>query len=273
VYGEAPPAPKQAAAAAKKEDAAAGQEKIVERKIIYNSTLNIEVEDFAKAEEELMRLLEEHEGLLETSETDARPGSARTGRWKVRVPAGKLTSFRKGVAKLGQPDQNRLESQEVTEEFYDLVEQIKSKEKEVESYRKLFEETKAISEIVVVKRELDRAQQELDRAKGRHKLLDNLTGLATVNISMRERGAYTPEQSPDFATSVDRTFSDSFAALTTFGRGVALFLVALAPWLPVILLVTIPLVVWQRRSRRREAAKINPTPVPVLESGNPVERK
>jgi hypothetical protein len=244
----------------------APQAKAVERKIIYTATLRLQVEDFGKAEDELLLLVEEHKGLLEMSNIEARPGASRSGQWRVRIPPENLSGFRKAAAKLGEPEQNNLDSKEVTEEFYDVIEQIKNKDKELESYRRLFEQAKGIPEIVSVKRELDRVQSELDRLKGRHKVLENLTGLATVTVWLWERGAYTPEESADFGTSAGRTFSGSLGALIKFGRGVALVCVALAPWLPVLLVVILPLFFWLRRLRRSAAL---PSPIPVLDSSTP----
>jgi hypothetical protein len=244
-------------------------QKAVERKIIYTATLRLEVENFGTAEEKLLELVEQNHGLLEKSDAKAQRGSSRSGHWKVRIPPEHLTAFRKSIAKLGEPEQNELNSREVTEEFYDLVEQIKSKEKELESYRRLYEQAKAVNDILAVKQGLDKSQEELDRMKGRHRLLQNLTSLTTVDIWMKERGTYTPEESPDFRTSAGRTFSDSLDALARFGRALALFAIALAPWLPVLLVVAVPLYLWWRHHRRMAALKSQPSQVPVLESAGP----
>ena len=248
----------------------APEAKPVDRKVIYTATLQLQVENFAAAEEDLMALVEQHKGLLEKSEVDAQPGSPRSGRWRVRISPDDLPAFRKAAAKLGVAEQNRLDSQEVTEEFYDLLEQIKNKDRELESYRRLFEQAKGVPDIIAVKKELDRTQAELDRLKGRHKLLQNMTGLTTVNIWLHERGAYIPDDSPDFGTSAGRTFSGSFGALVKFGRGTALVAVAVAPWLPLLLVALLPLFIWRRRLRAA-ALKLSSSPLPVLESANPDE--
>src|SRR5436309_2574720 len=53
----------------------APQGKAVDRKIIYTATLRLQVEDFGKAEAELLQLVEEHKCLLEMSNIEARHGS------------------------------------------------------------------------------------------------------------------------------------------------------------------------------------------------------
>jgi hypothetical protein len=247
--------------------------KKVERRIIYTATLRLLVEDFGKAEEQLQNLIEESQGIVEMSDLTARSGSSRSGQWRVRISPEKLPAFRKAAARLGEAEQNNLDSKEVTGEFYDLVEDIKSKEKELESYRKLFEQAKGIPDILAVKKELDRTQNELDRFKGRLQVLKDLTNLTTVNIWMRERGTYVPEEKPDFGTSAGRTFTDSLGALVQFGRAVALFAVAVAPWLPLVVVLTLPGLVAWRRHRRASPHKTADSSLPVLEIDKSGEEK
>ncbi len=243
----------------------------IERKVIYTATLKVIVEHFDKAEDALLQLVEDHNGVLEMTEVTIRTGSPRSGKWRVRIPPERLTAFRKAIARLGEAEQNNLDSKEVTEEFYDVVEQMKSKEKELETYRRLYEKAKEIPEVILVKKELDRVEDELNRLKGRHRVLKDLTDLTTVNITMRERGAYVPEDSPDFGNNIGKTFSGSLSALATFGRGVTYFLVALAPWLPLVLLVIVPVTIKIRRWRAeaRKAAEA----IPILEVTGPTEDK
>src|SRR5690348_11624838 len=57
-------------------------QKAVERKIIYIAALRLEVVDFGTAEEKLLDLVEKFHGLLEKSDTTAKPGKPRSGHWK-----------------------------------------------------------------------------------------------------------------------------------------------------------------------------------------------
>lgn len=247
-------------------------DKAVERKIVYTAVLRLQVEDFTAAEKELLRLVAEFQGRVEMSDIAARTGTSRNGHWRVRISPDNLAGFRAAAAKLGEAEKNNLDSQEVTEEFYGLIEDIKNKEKELESFRRLFEQAKTIPDILAVKRELERVQQELDRMQGRHKLLENLTSMTKVDIWLWERGAYIPDENPGFKTNASRTFSGSVRALVEFGQTVALIAVALTPWLPVLLVVALPFfILWRRQ--RRAAPKTPPAPVPVLEQPGPAEDK
>jgi hypothetical protein len=72
---------------------------------------------------------------------------------------------------------------------------------------------------------------------------------ATVTVKLLDRRDYMPPLMPDFGSTVGRTFQGSIEALATFGKGIILVVVALAPWLAVLGLLGAPAVVIWRRWR------------------------
>lgn len=228
----------------------------VVRKIIYTATLKLQVEDFPKAEEALLRLIDEYKGQLEQNDVTGMKGSSRHGTWKIRIAPDQLATFRKAVGKLGEAEQNSLTSQDVTEQYFDLLGRIKNQEAEVASYRELFKKATSEQGMKLFHVELFRAQKELEAYLGRKQYLENLTAMTTVTVILQERGVYTPEESPDFGTTVGRTWSSSLNALVQFGRSLALVVVALVPWLPVLLAITLPIYVFWRRSKRIPMGKL-----------------
>ncbi len=227
----------------------------IERKIIYKATLTVQVENFGTAEEKLEQLIDEFHGILDKEEINGSPGVPRSGYWKIRLPPGNLQAFRNEVLKLGDQQVNKLGSEDVTEEFYDLSERIKSKEKELDTYRGMYTQAKTIQDAIAVKRELDRAQEELDRFKGRLNLLRSLSDMTTVEVHLRERGAYLPDDNPTFGVTISRVWSGSWNALLQVGKFLALCCVALAPWSPIILCLAAAPYVWWRRRRARTMLK------------------
>lgn len=246
--------PGQDADGAKPDPAGAKQNPEGARKIIYTATLRVQVEDFAKASAALAKLIEANQGLVAQSEVRGTAGAPRSGEWKVRVPVARLEAFRAAVAALGEAETNRLDSQDVTEELYDLKTRIKNREVDEVALRKLYDQAKKMDEILAVRKELSALRLEIEREQGRLQLLTKLTDLTTVNVSLFERTAHNPEGSPSLGTRVDRTFGDSVGGLQRFGEGVVLFAVVLAPWLPVLAAVGVPVWLLVRRHRRRSAS-------------------
>jgi hypothetical protein len=257
---------------AKDEDGKAPGKDLVARKIIYTGSVRLIVEDFGKAAQELERLLEAHKGhIVHAHRTDS-PGSPRSGEWKVRVPAGQFKAFEAAVIKLGELQSSTLDSQDVTEEFSDLQTRIKNRTAREDALRQMYQtwEKKAQkpADLLPIDTELKNLRLEIEREQGRLQLLRQLTEMTTVTVLLYERGAYVPPEAATLGTKAGRTFSGSLEALGTFGEGLLLILVALAPWLLVVAAVVVPIWVAVRRQRRHAAAGPAPSP-PVVAAAPP----
>lgn len=227
---------------------AANQDKNFVRKIIYTAEIDLIVESLEKAERELNRLVAGDKGYVSEMNIQGQPGSSRTGTWKLRVPVDRFDGFLEAAAGLGELENRRINSQEVTEEFYDLEARIKNKKvEEARLLKHLEESTAKLKDTLEVEKEVSRVREEIERMEGRIRLLANLTSLTTVTIVLHERLNYVPPQAPSFTTTIARTFAASVQTLTNTGKAVVLFVVAIGPWLPFLLLA---LVIALRLTRR-----------------------
>jgi hypothetical protein len=225
-----------------------------DRKIIYNGALTVSVEDFSRAEEALGRLVKEQGGYVINSEVTGSPGAPRSGQWKVRVPVERFDAFREAVARLGEVERNTTDSQDVTDEYYDLEARIKNKKvEETRLLQHLEKSTGKLEEILAVEKELSRVRGEVEQMQGRLQMLAKLTAMTTVTVTLHERRTYTSPEAPAFGTSIARTFTGSLDLLAQFGKGIVLLLVAVAPWLVILAIVAVPLWLVLRRHRNRVA--------------------
>jgi Domain of unknown function (DUF4349) len=225
-------------------------EKEVSRKIVYTATMKLVVEDLDKADQKLHDAIKSFNGYVTQSDVGSASGSPRTGRWTARIPVGRFDEFRAAVRSLGELVNSGTDSKDVTDEFYDRKKRIGNLQAEEESLRKLYDKASGkLEDVLMVRRELARVRDEIDRQQGRLQLLEKLSAMTTVTVEMYERRGYVPAESPGFGVTVGRTWGASLDALATFGKGCVLVVVALAPWLPLIFVVSIPLFLLYRRHR------------------------
>jgi hypothetical protein len=207
------------------------------RKIIYTADLALVVEDFARAEPEVGRLVQKYQGYIAEMTLLGSPGAKRSARWKVRVPVESFESFLADIARLGELERNTRSSDDVSAEYYDLDARIKNKRVEEARLQKILEEnTGKIEDVLKVETELSRVRGEIEQMEGRLRMLQNLTALTTVTVEIREREKYQPPPpvAASFPTQVQRTFQGSLQGLVEFGQAIVLGVVAIAPWLPLI---------------------------------------
>ncbi|HWE39937.1 MAG TPA: DUF4349 domain-containing protein [Isosphaeraceae bacterium] len=111
---------------------------------------------------------------------------------------------------------------------------------------KLLEEAVGkLEEILKVEEQLTRVREEIELMQGQLNQWANLVALSTVTVTLHERKPFAPPApaAPTFAMRVSRTFQGSLGQLIEFGEGLVLLVVAVAPWLPVIL-VALVVVLW-----------------------------
>jgi hypothetical protein len=229
------------------------------RKIIYTAELQVIVEDFDKSVKELEKQVKSTKGYVAESDVSNTPGSPRTAHWRVRVPVAKYDAFRDAVAALGEVQKNSTDARDVTDEFYDLQARIKNKQKEEDRLNEILQKaTGKLDDVLKIEEVLSRVRGEIEQMQGQAQRLTNLTSLTTVTVTLNERRSYVPPEAPGFGTSIGRTFSGSVDALVAVGRGLVLFVVALAPWLPFLAVAAGVLWLVLRRARRVPEARPAP---------------
>ncbi len=222
------------------------------RKIIYTAQVDLVVEDLTPIQPQVLALVARFKGYVSGADVGGTPGMPRTASWKLRIPAQSLESFLTAVAAMGEIQRTHRDSQDVTEEFYDVQTRLRAKRvEEARLIRHLERSGAKLSDILAVERELSRVHEEIEQAEGRLRLLSNQTDFSTITLNVTEVKDYVPEPSTTLISQIGRTFGGSVGYLGDFGKSLLLLVVGLAPWLAVISLIGLP--VWLLLRRRRAA--------------------
>lgn len=225
------------------------------RKIIYNAHIDLVTENLSTLETKLAQLVQTSKSYIADSDVSGTAGVQRSATWKIRVPVDAYDGFIKAATSLGELVSLKANSQDVTEEFFDV--QARESAKKIEETRllkHLTDSTGKLEDILLIERELSRVRSEIERLHGRLQALANLTSLTTVTLIVREIKNYVPPQAPTLLTRAKRVFSDSVAGLLTVGEALLLGFIAFVPWLPFIAIALLLVRVSLRRHRRVAAA-------------------
>src|SRR5262249_27547026 len=139
------------------------------RKIIYTAQAELLVDDFDKAEEELLGLLAEHKGYVAKADAQGTPGTPRTGTWTLRVPAEQFETFLKQVARLGELRRSTTDSEDITDQYYDMKAEVRNLEAREEALRQLYKQKIAASkleDLLAVDREISQVRGQINVRKG-----------------------------------------------------------------------------------------------------------
>ncbi len=241
----------------------------VERKIVYNATLDLTVESVERAAADVNRLVPEQKGYVAQSDVRVEGENTRHGSFTIRVPAGGLRPLLDALAKLGTPARNSLDSKDVTEEFVDLEARVKNLRQEEETLNKLMQQKAGnVDDVLTLRRHIQPIRESIERSEARLKFLSAVSALATITLTLKEphrekppAAATPPDLPPSFQERATTAFAGSWESFVRFVSGVALVLVVASAWLPVVAPGALLGWLWYRWSARR--------PVPVVVTGNP----
>ena len=233
VAGEAPVGGAKAPPA----NAAVPPAQAVERKIIYEGDIDIVVPDVDPSAEQVRAAAKQFDAYISASDVKGSAGYRRTASFTLRVPADKFEPLREALAKLGEVTRNSSKSEDVTEEFYDLDARIRVLKQEEEALQELLKkEAGKLEDLLKVREQLTRNREQIEKAEGRQRYLSAKVTYSTLRVELTETKDYVPPSSPSFGGRISDLFWRSIGALEDAGKAVVLFLVAVAPWSPLILL-------------------------------------
>jgi hypothetical protein len=227
------------------------------RKIIHTADIDLVVEEFGPIPDQVRALARQSGGYIAKSNLRGSTGRPRGGDWTLRVPTDKYDSLLDELESLGEVRRSSSNSQDVSEEYYDVEARIRNKkQEETRLLRHLEESTGRLEDILLIEKELSRVRGEVERMEGRLRVLADLTTLTTIHLTVEEIKNYVPPAAPTFATQIGRSFDGSWGALVDFGKGLTLLVVILSPWLvamgtpALIVALTVRRVVRRRQALR-----------------------
>lgn len=225
----------------------------LERKVIYNATLDIVVENITDVSARVEELARKHDGFVAKSAIQTASGHPRSGSWTIRVPVARYDEFLNAAGTLGELEQRTEDSREVTAEYYDLETRIRNKQLEEERLLKhLADSTGKLEDILAVEKELARVRTEAEQMQGQLRVLQDLTALSTVTLNAREILGYVPEERATFGTRIRRAWTQSLNGLAAAVKLAVIATVIVTPWLIVIGVPLAGLTLLGRRSLRRK---------------------
>ncbi|MBW2523221.1 MAG: DUF4349 domain-containing protein [Deltaproteobacteria bacterium] len=207
-----------------------------ERKLIQNAELELKVASYADARRAIDRQVAEVKGYLANAEVDHHDGRVSRATLVLRIPADQLASFLDSSASVGTVVREGLETQDITDQYYDLDARLRSAKKLEERLIELVGSHQGgVKDLLEVERELARVRERIESMEGKLRLFDKQVAFSTLRLVLITEQVYAggpPAGLGDRAWSV---LTASWSALVSFGRALVLMAAGLLPWLPLIL--------------------------------------
>jgi len=240
-------------------DSANAASQAIERKIIRNANLTLEVASPTESQRKIFSAAETHSGFVVTSEMTQQTSEDKSKpevsvNLVVRVPALQFDQVMeeiRGVA--NRVVQEKRTGQDVTEEFIDLEARIKNQKALEIQFLEIMKRAGKVEDALEVQRQIADVRTEIEKLEGRKRFLENQATLSTINVTLQ-----TPTQIVN-AVGFWYNVKSAFAEGVDMALAIILFLIrAVIALLPILVLIVLPAaligraVVKRARSRTRK---------------------
>jgi hypothetical protein len=219
-------------------DAANAASQAIERKIIRNANLTIEVASPTESQRKIFSAAESHGGFVVTSEMTQQTSEDKSKpemsvNLVVRVPALQFDQVMeeiRGVA--NRVVQEKRTGQDVTEEFIDLEARIKNQKALEIQFLEIMKRAGKVEDALEVQRQIADVRTEIEKLEGRKRFLENQASLSTINVTLQ-----TPTQIVN-AVGFGHDVRSAFAEGVDVALAIVLFLIrAIIALLPILVLI------------------------------------
>jgi hypothetical protein len=230
----------------------------IERKIIRNADLQIETDAPEEAQQKITSIAEGKGGfVVESTQSSSNIKSATrdTVMMTVRVPAEKFNETLDEIRKTGsRVIVETVKGTDVTEEFIDIEARLKAKRTLEAQFLEIMKRADSVTSALEVQKQLSEVRAEIEKIEGRKRFLENQASLSTIKIKLQTPLAFSSNSS-GFFYRLKESIGNGFDAALSFILGFVTVLIAILPFLILVVLpVFLVLRYLWRRLRRRKAA-------------------
>jgi Domain of unknown function (DUF4349) len=215
------------------------------KKVIYTADIKYRVAAIKESEQKIKSLVNEMKGYISNSRQNNTDGNLNTT-LTIRIPVEKLDVFMAGSEKESIfTDYKNLESEDVSEEYYDNETRLKSKRTAFEKYLSLIKQAKNVTEVMAVEEQIRIIQEEIDSKEGRQKFINNQVAFSTVTIHIYQIIPNTAAPGLPIFTQIWQQFIGGIHSFINLIIGLFYFI----PYLISIFLVIFLFKKWRKSSK------------------------
>ncbi|MDO9556807.1 MAG: DUF4349 domain-containing protein [Coriobacteriia bacterium] len=245
----------------------------VDRLIIRNKTMRLEVEKVDEAVMAIEKLASEHDAIITSmqiatddqtpiyryDETTYSDGAALRGYVTVRVPADDYEAFLKGINGIGTVLFQAENADDVTQQHVDMAARLDNLRAEEIRLREFFDAAQKVEEMLSIERELSRVRGEIESLDAQVKYLERQVAMATVTIDLTEPKPLVRPSGDDWGFG--QAITDGFRGAAGVIRVAIALLIATAPlWLLALVAFFIIRALLRQRTRKHAEAMASVTP-------------
>jgi hypothetical protein len=216
-------------------DKAGSTAEAVDRKIIRNADITMEVASTTDTQHSVTSIAERHGGFVVTSEAKQRESTDPAQRTLdiklvVRVPATQFGGAFDEIKKLASnTPEEHVSGQDVTEEFIDLEARIKTQKALELQFLEIMRQAYKVADALEVQRQIAEVRTEIEQLEGRKRFLENRSSLSTITVNIQTPKPIIAVTKTGFGHSLREAVSESVEMASDIVLFFARFLIMMVP--------------------------------------------
>jgi hypothetical protein len=225
----------------KQADQSQSMAEAMNRKIIRDADLTLEVGAPAEAQRKITSIAESLGGFVVTSESKQRQVGESKQELEVnlvvRVPATQFGAALDQIRSTGsRVIQEKITGQDVTEEFIDLEARIRTQKALESQFLEIMKQAYKVADALEVQRQIADVRTEIEKLEGRKRFLENRASLSTITVDLQSPTAIAVNTS-GFGRNIREAVADS----VDVASAIVLFLIRFViVMIPILILIILP---------------------------------
>lgn len=219
------------------------------RKMTYSGSASIETETFDETLVGLDQWLEEFDAMIASSRIEDH-GSfdqpRRYASYTIKIPAENFQNAIQILQNRVQVRRLQLDSQDVTDHYFDLTARIESAQTHESRLLTLVEKSTELKDVLALEQELNRIRYEIENNQGILRRLDSQVRYSTLYIDIQE----TKNVLPEAITFLDRVKNQMNRAGQQIVDGLQGIILWAILWLPTLIILGVIFFILYRFTKR-----------------------
>ncbi|MEI0747025.1 DUF4349 domain-containing protein [Brachyspira pulli] len=201
----------------------------VERKLIVTVDIRINSKDVEKSYKSIENKVKEYNGYFDNVES-----SKNRYYLTIRISKDNLNNFISFIEESEKIENKNINTQDVTDRYYDTDNRIKNREVLLEKLRNYLKEAKNIDEILKIEDRINTLTYEIERMKGNLQNLQSSIDYSRVTVNIQNQEAIKSN------TNIYNKYLNLISFLKEFFSGIIFFIVGfVAVGIPIVLILAL----------------------------------
>lgn len=201
----------------------------IERKLIVTVDIRINSKDVEKSYKSIENKVKEYNGYFDNVES-----SKNRYYLTIRIPKDNLNNFISFIEESEKIENKNINTQDVTDTYYDTDNRIKNREVLLEKLRNYLKEAKNIDEILKIEDRINTLTYEIERMKGNLQNLQSSIDYSRVTVNIQNQEAIKSN------TNIYNKYLNLISFLKEFFSGIIFFIVGfVAVGIPIVLILAL----------------------------------